>query len=238
MSRGPTSLSNMIRDVLNPLRSCERLPSAQLPRMTGRWTAVAPMSVEDQESPKNDLALIRAARRGDAEAVTAVADRLTCIPRILIVLNGRGGTALAVHDLEDLSQEVTLLVLRKLGEFRPIGRLEAWVYRICALQLMNARRGAASRRVRHAPLSGGAPLVDERGCDGDPLRSEVLEAAIGELDPDCEAIIRLKHFESLSFTQIGRRLDLSPNTAKARYYRGLEDLRRKLRGSLTEEEVQ
>jgi len=38
-------------------------------------------------------------------------------------------------------------------------------------------------------------------------------------------VIRLKHFEGRTFIEIGRSLGISPNTAKARYYRGINELR-------------
>ena len=47
-------------------------------------------------------------------------------------------------------------------------------------------------------------------------------------------MVRLKHFEGLTFTQMGELLGLSANTVKSRYYRGICWLRRRLRGSLEE----
>ncbi|MCP3920095.1 MAG: sigma-70 family RNA polymerase sigma factor [bacterium] len=194
------------------------------------------MALEDIQLPDNDLALVRAARDREPAAVRALAERLTCIPRILAVLNARSGAVLTAHDIEDLCQEVTLLVLAKLGEYRPIRPLEAWVYRICALQMMNARRRASARQVRHARLTGLHAAAPQ--AVPDPLRSEVVEKSMRALEPECEVAIRLKHFDGLSFTQIGERLDVSPNTIKGRYYRGLDALRRSLPPSLRAEDLE
>ncbi len=170
-----------------------------------------------------DLQLVEAARRGETDAARELARRLRCIPRILTALNRRSHAPLSHHDLEDLAGQVTLTVLRKLGEFRPINVLEAWVYRICALQMLNAwrRRGAqVARRTRLTPQIADAPHPFS-----DPLRSAAIEKALSQLDSECEAVVRLKHFEGLSFPEIGSRLSISPNTAKGRYYRALDRLR-------------
>jgi RNA polymerase sigma-70 factor, ECF subfamily len=204
-------------------------------KMGTRWSSASPMPSALSQGPEEDLALLTRARKGEPESVRVLADRLTCVPRILGFLNHRLGRGLSEHDVEDLSQEVTLLVLGKLAEYRPIGTLEAWVYRICTLQMMNARRRAATRRYRQEQLA--SRLLDETESNEDMLRTEVIETALRGLDPEREAVIRLKHFEGLSFTQIGERLHLSPNTLKSRYYRGLDAMRRSLPASITAEDL-
>ena len=42
-------------------------------------------------------------------------------------------------------------------------------------------------------------------------------------------MIRLKHFQELTFEEISSRLSIPANTAKTKYYRGLEKLRETLR---------
>ena len=57
---------------------------------------------------------------------------------------------------------------------------------------------------------------------------ERLLEGLGELPPELGLVLQLKHIEGLTFDQIGERLAISPNTAKTRYYRGLDKLRGRL----------
>lgn len=82
------------------------------------------------------------------------------------------------------------------------------------------RRRRRWRQTREAvdadQLAGGT------GADLD-LHEEIRQA-MERLPPAEAEVIRLKHFEGLTFDEIGTRLDTSPNTAKTRYYRGLGTL--------------
>jgi RNA polymerase sigma factor (sigma-70 family) len=60
------------------------------------------------------------------------------------------------------------------------------------------------------------------------LEFEGVHLALARLDPPADDIVRLKHFEELTFEEIGQRLLLSPNTAKTHYYRALVRLREAL----------
>jgi RNA polymerase sigma factor (sigma-70 family) len=53
---------------------------------------------------------------------------------------------------------------------------------------------------------------------------ERLEHLLETLGGQEAELLRLKHFEGMTFQQIGQHLSLSPNTAKAVYYRGLRRL--------------
>ena len=73
----------------------------------------------------------------------------------------------------------------------------------------------------------------------DPERVEVehVRAAVASLGEPTSTVVNLKHFEELTFDEIGDQLDLSPNTAKTYYYRGLEKLRDKLRAIWKKEQA-
>ena len=56
-------------------------------------------------------------------------------------------------------------------------------------------------------------------------REELYNALARVQGIDAEAVV-LKHFEGLTFKEMGARGGVSPNTMKARYYRGLSELER------------
>jgi RNA polymerase sigma-70 factor (ECF subfamily) len=84
---------------------------------------------------------------------------------------------------------------------------------------------------RHAAFSGEARLFEQpRGLRDDEL--EGIEAALRGLPIDQREAVLLKVYEGMTFEQIGRLTDVSPNTAASRYRYAVE----KLRGSLAAKE--
>jgi RNA polymerase sigma-70 factor (ECF subfamily) len=152
-----------------------------------------------------------------AEALLA---RLQFVPRMLAALNQRRGGRLDVHELADLSQDVVLLVLRKLNTFFGAGSLDGWLYRICELELLNRLR-----KRRRGPV-----LVEEWAADADsaaagsPNDDDRVALALQRLGGYEAEIIRLRVQEDLTFEEIAARLGVTAANAKTRYYRGLARL--------------
>lgn len=171
-----------------------------------------------------DAALVRAALQQRESAIRLLVARLRCVPRILRALNARRGCPLGEHDLADLAQDTLAVILRKLEGFHQNCSLEAWVYRICTYELMNA-----IRRVGRAPLA----IAREDGVEELPARDENSEEddqgelhwAMERLEAREAAIIRRKCLEGETFETVARELALSLGTVKTRYYRGLRKLR-------------
>jgi RNA polymerase sigma-70 factor (ECF subfamily) len=179
----------------------------------------------------DDLVLTRGALAGDEVALACLVRRLACLPRILEALSARLGRPLDEQELEDLSQETLIVAWRKLASFTGEARLETWSYGLARLELMNAIRSKRRRPEfrtevpRDEPTDVASPPTE--GHDRDVLLVEVAR-----LDPDEGEIVRLKHFEDLTFDEIAARLGLTPSTAKTRYYRGVDRLHQRLRGRL------
>lgn len=164
----------------------------------------------------------------EAAALEQFFRRMRCVAVILNGLNRRRGRPLNEHDIADLTQDALTVVWRKLEQYAGEGSIEFWVYRICYMEFMNGVR-RHMRRPRPAsdhPIEPAAPEVDE-GASDDERRA--LHDGLRDLGRPGEEIIRLKHFELLTFDQIGERLSISPNTAKTWYYRGLARLGTALR---------
>ena len=179
-----------------------------------------------------DRTLAREALRGDPVAVDRFLERMLCVRRFLVQLNVRFGRALGGQELEDVIQDTLFAVWRKLGEFQGRGSLEAWVYRFCYLEML-ARLRKLERVPRLIEDVEGA-LEPRARPAADPLEFERLYRELDRLGPPGSDVIRLKVFEQLTFDEIGRRLEMSSNTAKTRFYRGLSKLRRLLsRGAQT-----
>lgn len=83
---------------------------------------------------------MRAFLEGRPDAVSALADRMRCIPRMLAARNRRSGRPLSEHDLADLAQDTASAILKKLASFEGRASLETWFHRFCGFEFANAVR--------------------------------------------------------------------------------------------------
>lgn len=183
-------------------------------------------------APANDdLALVRTALRGDVVATEQLFARLGCVARMLAARNSESHPSLPATELEDLVQETLFALWRKLAEYDGRGRLESWAFGFAVLELHAHRRradrfrGLLSRAEAQLPRTPSAP-ASERSAGEDIERVHAALAAIDRADAD---VVRLKHFDELSFEAIAARLAEPSSTVKTRYYRALARLRFQLR---------
>ena len=190
-----------------------------------------PMGTDRSRSQRHaeDLDLVRRYLAGEAAARHRVAERLASMPGILVAAHRRMGSPLSRGELDDLAQDSVVRVLEKLPTFAGLATIETWAFRICHWELMNRRRRKQRRREGQQPSADEVPEPVAPSAVP-PEEYDHLDRALTELGPPAEDIIRLKHFRGLTFEQIAETLDLSPSTAKTRYYRGMRWLRDRLQG--------
>jgi RNA polymerase sigma-70 factor (ECF subfamily) len=185
---------------------------------------------------QGDLELARDARSGDGGSTTRLVARLGCVALFLNTQNRRFGGMFDVEALRDLGQECQAIAWSKLDEYEGRGPLEAWVFRICVLQFMNAvrrraRRGTTSIDAYELELPAAGAPSDLAAGDLLPLR--VALCALSEVE---QRVVRMRHYEQLGFAEIAAELALPVNTAKSHYHRALLRLRERLRRAYAEEE--
>ncbi|MBI5851844.1 MAG: RNA polymerase sigma factor [Planctomycetes bacterium] len=182
-----------------------------------------------------DREFVRAVMAGDPAAVESFVGRMNCIPRILDALAGRTGGFRSAEERRELAQEVFARVWAGLTRFQGRSTLETWVYRFCALTLVESRRTRSRRDSAPDESIATIPSPDRHGLDAaDALH---VQAAVARLDPDEAAIVEARHFEGATFEEAAAKLCISINTAKTRYYRAIERLRRTLRRGFAEDGV-
>jgi RNA polymerase sigma factor (sigma-70 family) len=175
---------------------------------------------------QQDLELLQRTSRGDPAAVEHFLVRMHFVSRVTYVLNARFGSPLDAHDLADLSQDALMLVWRKLEAFDGRSPLESWVYGIVRLEFMNTLR-----KKRRRPELDDSAGDDSAAPDSEPaVDAELLRRGLERIDPEESRMIRLHHFEDLTFEDAASRLGIAVSTAKSRYYRGIEKLQELLRG--------
>jgi RNA polymerase sigma-70 factor, ECF subfamily len=178
----------------------------------------------EQEDGPRDQALVREALAGSQVAREALALRLACIPPMLRALLRRAGWRVTPHDLEDLAQDVFTTVWRRLEDFDGRGQLEVWIFGFCRNRCLKWReRGAGRIEARGGEENPLLDIKDQReGPSADALDLDHLRRCVAGLPRPMAQVVELKHFEDLTFEELGQRLQCSPNTAKTRYYRALE----------------
>jgi RNA polymerase sigma-70 factor, ECF subfamily len=171
-----------------------------------------------KRSPGRDRALVRAAQRGDADA----------LERLFREHWGMAHRAayLVVHDAaaaEDIAQEAFLAAVRALDRFdrrRPFG---PWLHRIVVNRAIDHARARVLRRevalAEHPPGGACDPAANELG--------EVVEE-LAALPVDQRAVIVLRHLLGYSPGEIARLLALPRGTVNSRLRRGLDAMRDRL----------
>ncbi len=170
-----------------------------------------------------DLAMIRKVLMGDRAAAEVLVRRVACLPLVLRLHNRRRGAPLSPDDLEDVLQEALLAMWRKLSLFDGRCPLERWALGFAVTQFHKGLERRARRLERVQALA--EPDHERANVVEAQIDGERLAAAVGRLEEQDAQILRLKHFQGLTFEEISSHTGLLSNTVKTRYYRSLRKLK-------------
>jgi RNA polymerase sigma-70 factor (ECF subfamily) len=179
-----------------------------------------------RDEATEDRVLVQRALRGESAAVEQLVERLACVPGMVRALHRRKGGPLRSDELEDVEQAVIAALWGKLAQFEGRARLETWIFRFTQLEVHKAldrrRRARAEDIDRHE-------VPEARDEPAEPaVEPARLRDCIERVGPPASDILRMRHYEERTFDAIAAAMGESINTIKARYYRGLEKLRRLL----------
>jgi RNA polymerase sigma-70 factor (ECF subfamily) len=189
-------------------------------------------------SEVDDLALVDAARAGDASAFTALVVRYQ--RKVYAVALG------IVRDRDqawDVSQEAFVRVHGHLAEFKGDSSFQTWVMRIAShLAIDSLRRERKSRRDQLEDIN--EEVIGEAGegilstpLGNDPaatlLRRELsdrMQAALDGLPEIHRTILVLRELEGLSYEELAERLGVQKGTVMSRLFHA----RKKMQAALQE----
>jgi RNA polymerase sigma-70 factor (ECF subfamily) len=179
--------------------------------------ALAP-AVDDRHGRRGDHALVRAAQRGETDA----------LERLFRAHWGMAHRAayLVVHDsaaAEDIAQEAFLAAVRALDRFDRRRPFAPWLHRIVVNRAIDHARARALRREVELAQAGGGGAVEPPAGGPD----SVIEALAG-LQPDQRAVIVLRHLLGYTPGEIADLLALRRGTVNSRLRRGLDAIRQRL----------
>jgi RNA polymerase sigma-70 factor (ECF subfamily) len=166
-------------------------------------------------------------------------------PKLLAMLQRRIDQGLGVRlDAEDIFQEACVVAQRRWGEFRELQEQQpdslayVWLYGIVRDKLIDNWR-TATRGVRdmrreiawpdHSSEQLGLSLIDTGTGPSSAAAREELKRRVRQVlkllpDRDYE-IVKMRHFDQLTFKQVAQLLRVTENAATVRYVRALKRLK-------------
>jgi len=178
--------------------------------------------VPDNENANSETDLIKRAQAQDTDAFCMLAER-----------HARRIYLLAFHycqnaqDAEDLSQEVWLKAYQALASFRSDSSFYTWLRRITINSFLNHQRTNSDRAQEPIDeLESNSYLGPDETVYSNVLFRNVMEA-LADLTPSQRLMFLLRHYEGMSYEEIGNAMGCSPGTAKKSVWRALGKLRAK-----------
>ena len=130
------------------------------------------------------------------------------------------------EDAADATQTTFLKAFENLKSFDPRFRFFSWIYRITINECLNYhRRDRVSEYVDESVSDQGAgPELAAR----DSELQDAVQSALMTLNDDHRAVITLRHFGELSYTEIASVLELPEKTVRSRLF----EARGRLKGAM------
>lgn len=186
------------------------------------------MTRDDQ----SDQTLIEAARSGSAAAWETLVRRHES--RIYNFCRRFSATS---DDAVDLMQEVFLGVYRNLDKFRGESQFSTWLFRIAHNKAIDLAR----RRHSEPPSDSVVELSDDLQVTDQAIGPEEslgasqqnrrIQLLLAQLPAEQRLTLELKFYQELTFDDISVIENISPNTAKTRYYAALKKLKELMEGT-------
>src|ERR687894_386533 len=188
------------------------------------WPGATPAVELAEETPrKSDHELARLAAEGDEAAFEE-----------LYRLHHRRVYSLCLRmtqnpvEAEDLTQEVFVLLFRKIGGFRGESAFTTWLHRMTVNQVLMHFRKKKSRP-EHTTEEGDAPVQIVQGTENPnamPVVDRIaLERAVAKLPPGYRAVFVLHDIEGYDHMEIARALGCSVGTSKSQLHKARMKLR-------------
>lgn len=131
-------------------------------------------------------------------------------------------------DADDVTQDVLILVQRRLPQFEGKSLFSTWLFRITRNVALDRRRREArrSRRLDEMPKSPASSAIRE---DFDDLKlAQLVLGYFDELPPRQRDVFELADIQGLTAPEIGVRLGLKPVTVRANLFKARRTIRQRM----------
>jgi RNA polymerase sigma-70 factor (ECF subfamily) len=138
-----------------------------------------------------------------------------------------------VAEAEDITQEVFVLLFRKVGGFRGEANFKTWLHRLTVNQVLMRFRKSKARR--EDPLEDGEAQTFETDGTVRPKASQLidritLEKALAQLPPGYRAAFILHDVEGYEHEEVAQILGCAVGTSKSQLHKARTKLRKLLAG--------
>jgi RNA polymerase sigma-70 factor, ECF subfamily len=171
-------------------------------------------------TPEGTAALVERARRGEAEAVTALV-RSFMRPAYSVALAIVGRAA----DAEDVAQESLVTAFERLNTCREPASFGPWLLQIVRNRSRNLLDWRLLHDTRTDPNEAAEPTIDAQPDQG--LRESLL-GALAHLSPVQREIVLLHDLEGWSHAEIAAAVDVSEVMSRQHLFQARRALRERL----------
>jgi RNA polymerase sigma-70 factor (ECF subfamily) len=176
--------------------------------------------VETQAETQESLSeVVEACQRGDRDAQRRLYEAShQNVYRLMVRMVG-------LQDASDVTQQVFLQVFRKIGRFSGRAQIGTWIYRVAINEALQHLRRSKRSRLRTLEQEPMDRCPDNYEHFGD---KELLEQALGGLDPLLRSAFLLREVEGLSYKEIAEALRVPEGTVGSRLNRARRELKQRL----------
>jgi RNA polymerase sigma-70 factor, ECF subfamily len=170
--------------------------------------------------PRSEAALLRAAKRGSAEAIEALVKRHWP--------DARRAAYLVVQDAgvaEDVAQEAMVAAVGAIATFDRRRPFRPWLHRIVVNRSIDVVRARQRRAEVATDPSDWTEQADETSFPADVRLPDELLDALASLTAEDRALVVMRHLLDYRASDIARSLDIPPATVRTRLRRALEVVR-------------
>lgn len=168
---------------------------------------------------KDDLELIQSAVSGNHQAFRQIVLKYEDdVARTVIGMLGK------TEDAEDIGQEVFIRFYKSLKQFKGESSLKTYLTRIAINLSLNRLKQISKRRI--IPIEEqGNKIVEEKKHDDEMELKEIVNLALGKLDPEFRSVIVLRLIQGFSTRETANMLDIPLGTVLSRLSRAQEKLK-------------
>jgi RNA polymerase sigma-70 factor (ECF subfamily) len=171
----------------------------------------------------SDEQLARTAQLGDQDAFFALYNRY--LQRVY----NRVRSKIPPQDVDDVTQEVFLAVVRSLDSYEQRARFNTWLYTIVNRQIADFyRRRSRSHRLASAELDDETEDVAAASVQESADQRIAIQRALDKLPQHYQDIIALRFLDGLSFSEIAEQRGQTLEAVKSLYRRAVQALRDEL----------
>jgi RNA polymerase sigma-70 factor, ECF subfamily len=120
------------------------------------------------------------------------------------------------HEAEDATQDVFIVVHRRLGDWDRAVSARSWLYGICRRVAADHRRSRTrrQRKLEALPTPPSDPALEGQVADRELLAA--LERELAQLDPGSREVFVMAELEGMSGREIAEATGVNPNTVASR----------------------